>query len=671
MLLAYLFVTLLSVALVLMLCMPKNGVGIVGVGSIAGISCISIAACAEALLPSGSVLEFAHYTHTLFGELNITCDGLSAWFVVLVSFVFIVGSIYGIGYLNHYDRRTGQTKLHWISLLLTYIGMIVMFLTDNMILFLLGWEFMAIGSFFAVIFESEKPLVLKAGLNYFIQSHIAVLLLTTAFVWIYSVSGTLSFEGFKIFMEQASSTEALSLMALLTAGFGFKAGLIPFHTWLPYAHPAAPSHISALMSGVIVKAGIYGIIRFGSYFMLRDDSTTTIIGIGLLLLGVLSGLFGIINAAVHRDFKRMLAYCTIENVGIITMGIGVGFIGYGEGNHFVANLGLCAALLHTVNHAIFKALLFFGAGNVYVATHTRNMEELGGLAKVMPKTAITFLIGALAIGGLPPFGGFVSELVLYFSFIKGFTMSNLGVPVAMVLSGACLAVIGGLSMLAFTKSFGVIFLGEERKQHTHLPHEASKVMLIPGYILIGAIVLIVIFASQLFVTVSNMTTSLYGLKLMGDEINQMIRFTDMLGSLSMILIAFGALVAGLIYIRRTILKKRSVTYSGTWGCGYMRPIKGIQYTSKSFARTMIDLFKILLPSSTRYKEITTEEIFPKDRGHMTSDSDFFEKRVINPATGGLLHGLDKFQFIQNGNLQLYIVYGLAWIIVLILTMAFI
>lgn len=671
MLLTYVFLVIVAVTMLLIFILPKRGIGVIGATSVVLLSGVSIVTCLKTILSNGSGGVISHFDHSMFGAIDVVCDGLSAWFVLLVSLLFAIGVIYGVGYLSKYDKRVGQTKLHWQTLMLTYVGMVVMMLTNNMVVFLIGWEIMAVGSFFAVIFENDRPLVLKSGINYFIQSHIAVLMLTAAFVWVYSKSGVLTFEGFKVFMTEASSKEIYVMMFLLVGGFGFKAGLVPFHSWLPYAHPAAPSHVSALMSGVIVKAGIYGIIRFGSYMSYSQAGVATEIGIAVLAIGLISGLYGIVNAAVHRDFKRMLAYCTIENVGIIAMGIGVGYIGIGEGNHFISVLGFAAALMHTVNHALFKSLLFFAAGNVYVMTHTRNMEELGGLIKRMPRTAMLFLIGSLAIGGLPPFGGFVSELVLYYSFISGMTMSNLMVPVVMVLSGACLAVIGGASMLAFTKSFGVIFLGEPRKQLVHMPHEVGKSMLNAGFVLFVPMFLIIVFSREVFEIASSISVGLHNLKFISTESTQIDAFTDLLSTLGYVLVAFLTIVLMVLYIRCKVMNRREVSYSGTWGCGYMRPIPGIQYTSKSFARSLIDLFKVLMPSTVRYKEITTEEVFPKERSHMSSDGDFVEKRVIEPTVGGLFKGLDKIQFIQNGNLQLYIVYGLAWVIIMILTMAFI
>lgn len=588
-------------------------------------------------------------------------DRLSLWFLIIVTFIFLVGAWYGRGYLQHYDQRQSQNRLHWLSFVITYIGMVILMCTSNLIIFLLGWEMMAIGSFFAVIFENEKPLVLKSGINYFIQSHIAVLLITAAFCRVYAITDRLDFEAVQTYLSQASNTEVYIFMLVLVAGFGFKAGLIPFHSWLPHAHPAAPSHVSGVMSGVIVKAGIYGIVRFASLM----SGGQTRLGVTILVLGVMSGLYGIVNAAVHSDFKRMLAYCTIENIGIISMGIGVGLIGIGTQSAVLAVLGFTGALLHTLNHALFKALLFFGAGNVYVATHTRNMEELGGLIKMMPHTALIFLIGSIAIGGLPPLSGFVSEFVIYGSFLNGFQVDGLAIPVLMVLSGAILAVIGGISMLTFTKSFGVVFLGTQRMQHHSLVHEVNKQMLYPAYALLVPIIVISLFPTLFFDIAAGISEITFDVNIGAAAAGNIAGFSEIVGQVAQGFLLFVAIIGVVVAIRFKIVKSHSVSVTNTWGCGYAQPIKGIQYTSKSFARTLADLFRSILPTSSRYNALTTEEIFPKDRGQMSSDSDFFEKRIIAPLTNGLISILHKLQFVQNGNLQSYIVYGLGYILLLV------
>ena len=595
------------------------------------------------------------------GQTVFAPDYLSMWFIAIVTLIFLVGAWYGKSYLAHYDQRAGQMRLHWTSYVLTFVGMLVLMCTRNLIIFLLGWELMAIGSFFAVIFENEKPLVLKSGLNYFIQSHIAVLLLTGAFCRVYATTGAIDFSGVSFYLSQASNKEVYLFMLILVAGFGFKAGIVPFHSWLPHAHPAAPSHVSGVMSGVIVKAGIYGIVRFASLM----SSMQVQLGATILILGVVSGLYGIVNAAVHRDFKRMLAYCTIENIGIICMGIGVGLIGWGTDSAMIATLGFAGALLHTLNHALFKALLFFGAGNIYVSTHTRNMEELGGLIKQMPQTAFIFLIGSVAIGGLPPLSGFVSEFVIYNGLLQGLNADGLAMPVLMLLSGIALAIIGGVSMLAFTKSFGVIFLGTPRTQLHSIPQEVNKPMLWPAYILLAPIAILMLCPSVFFDIAAQIAEFTFNVKIGASAAGNIAGFSETIENVTIGFLFFVAIIAIVAFIRFRMVKSLPMHESNTWGCGYARPIRGIQYTSKSFAHTLASLFRGILPTNSRFSALTTEEIFPKDRSHVSFDSDMCEKRIINPLTFSITRGLSKLQFVQNGNLQRYIVYGLGYILLLV------
>lgn len=665
--LLYIFIAFLLVGLILTVA-RKRLAAIFGIVSIVG---MAVAACIMALqcficnhAPSSYIFE-----HPYFGQFHVACDGLSAWFVLIISVIFIVGTFYGRAYLKHYSAPPAQHAFHWLSVIVTFAGMMILFTTDNLIIFLVGWEMMAIGSFFAVIFENERAEVLRAGINYFIQSHIAVLLITAAFGWAYSRSGALSFSAIAEFMRTATDGEAFALMMMLVAGFGFKAGLIPFHSWLPHAHPAAPSHVSAMMSGVIVKAGIYGILRFGS-FLTISSSVQVHCGVAILLLGILSALYGIVNAAVHRDFKRMLAYCTIENVGIIAVGIGLGFIGLGNNMPSMALLGFGGALLHTLNHALFKALLFFGAGNVYVSTHTRNMEQLGGLVKSMPQTAVIFLLGSIAIGGLPPFGGFISEILIYSGFLQGFAIEGLAMPVLMILSGGALAIVGGVSMLAFTKSFGVIFLGTPRKKLQHgEPQEVSPAMLAPAFALLLPIIAVILFPERLFSATAAIASQMFRCNLATADIAGYSQIFTVLSGLSKAFLILLIIVMLVMAIRRAVSTHRPITISNTWSCGYERPIKGIQYTSKSFARTLIDFFKIILPSRSDFEELRRDDIFPVNRKHSSSDGDFWETRLVAPANAKLLSFLGLFKFIQNGDLQRYIVYGLFYTLLLVASVA--
>lgn len=639
-------------------CAPRNW----GVVLVAALSLVGVAL---GVVSFTEPVALETFQHPVFGRVVFSCDQLSSWFLLIVCGVFFLGAFYGRGYLSHYNATRAQETLHWLMTIVTLAGLIILLTTNNLIVFLLGWEMMAIGSFFAVIFEYDHPQVLKAGLNYFIQSHIAVLLITIVFVWSMVVSGSTTFDGLARFFATSSSTVQIVAMAMLIAGFGFKAGFVPFHSWLPLAHPAAPSHISALMSGVIVKAGIYGIVRFGS--MLSGAESQLPIGVTLLVIGVVSGLYGIFNAAEHRDFKRMLAYCTIENVGIIAMGLGLGFIGLGVDNGVLAVLGFGGALFHTLNHAIFKALLFFGAGNVYVSVHTRNMEELGGLGKMMPYTAVLFLVGSLAIGALPPFGGFVSEFLVYNGFLSGFGLGSVALSVLMALSGCALAVIGGVSMLAFTKTFGVIFLGSPRKKLSHEAHEVGKSMLWPAFALVVIVVAVMLFPAHLVSHLFSVSIALFCRSVSPevlDSLNSAVAVSQTLGRAMLIL---SLIIVLFLLVRSLVSKNRTEETGPTWGCGYKKPIDAIQYTSKSFAKTLLSMCHSLLPSTSRFTPITTEEIFPTNRTHMSVDLDLVDEKVVEPMTSNLLASLKHFQFIQNGMLQRYIVYGLGYVVLLIAT----
>ncbi|MDX9696445.1 MAG: proton-conducting transporter membrane subunit, partial [Bacteroidales bacterium] len=412
---------------------------------------------------------------SLIGEIPIRIDSLSAWFILIINFTGITGVFYGLGYMKSYSDQKPNLTLHWLLYLLFHSSMLWVCMVQNSIVFLIVWELMSLSSLFLVIFDHQNSKTLKAGLNYLVQMHIGVALLTVAFIWVYLSTGSLDFAAIAQFFQTHSN---IWLFLLFFIGFGIKAGFIPFHSWLPHAHPAAPSHISGVMSGVIVKLGIYGIFRMITFLQ------TDFLILGELILGVsvMTGLYGIINSAVHRDFKKMLAYCTIENIGIIGIGIGLGLIGLGNGNNILVILGFGGALLHTLNHSLFKSLLFFSAGSVYQQTHTRDMEKLGGLIRNMPQTAFLFLIGALAIGGLPPFNGFVSEFILYKGMLEGISSSNMYHVILIIIAFAGLSTMGGLSILVFTKSFGTIFLGSPRTELHHTPAEVSLLMRVPQFV---------------------------------------------------------------------------------------------------------------------------------------------------------------------------------------------
>lgn len=594
----------------------------------------------------------------VFGNVAIHIDALSGWFILIINFTCINGAIYGVGYMKAYDQQRANLSLHWVLFLLFQSSMLGVCIVQNGLAFLIVWEIMSITSFLLVIFEHQNKKTLQAGINYLIQMHIGVLFLSTAFIWVYFTEGSLEFSAIEHFF--ASHTN-LWLFLLFFVGFGIKAGFIPLHSWLPHAHPAAPSHISGVMSGVIVKLGIYGIFRM--VFLLKKDFA--ILGECIISLSVLTGLYGILNAAVHRDFKKMLAYCTIENIGIIGMGIGLGLMGIGNDNGLLAILGFTAAMLHTLNHSLFKSLLFFAAGSVYQQTHTRDMEKLGGLLRKMPQTGLFFLIGGLAIGGLPPFNGFVSEFLLYSGILLGIKSIGISYISLMIFSLAGLAMIGGISMITFTKSFGTIFLGSPR---THLRHEAREVelsMRIPQYGIIVMMLSIGIFPQFYIRIIYGIISTIFPATSSANALMpvQLLHSISCVGIYSVVFIVLATLV---YLLRNNLLRKRPVAKDSTWSCAYPLATPTMQYTGKSFTKSLAKLLNFVVLEKKKYKEIFPVEVFPAERKYSSHFSDLFETKIINGLVSRLIYSLNYFQFIQNGKIQMYILYGVFFIVLIFL-----
>lgn len=590
------------------------------------------------------------------GTIPFRIDTLSAWFMLIINLISTAGILYGIGYLKAYKPLRSIITVHWVFFLLFQSSMLWVCMVQNSIAFLVAWEIMSISSMFLVLYEHTDPKVLKAGINYMVQMHLSVVFLTIAFIWVYFQTGTFDFKGMGVFFGANAN---IWLFLLFFAGFGLKAGFIGLHTWLPHAHPAAPSHVSGVMSGVIVKMGIYGILRVITF--VKTDFI--VLGEVVLSVSVLTGLFGIMNAAVHRDFKRMLAYCTIENIGIIGIGIGLGLIGLGRSNHLLAFLGFGGALLHVLNHSLFKSLLFFSAGAVYQQTHTRDMDKLGGLAKKMPQTAVLFLIGSIAIGGIPPFNGFISEFIIYLGLLNGLESSNIAEITLMILSFAGLSIIGGISILTFTKTFGTIFLGAQRQPLHHEPKEVYGIMLLPQYIVVGFMLLVAFLPGYFMQLMSRVVVGVFP-DMNGAATAGLYHYTSVMQHISLYSLLF-IVFAGLIYLLRSrISAAKEISYDQTWGCGYVAPTPKIQYTGKSFSKSLGKLFHFLLIEKKTYSELKSDEIFPKTRKYTSYYLDFFEQRLINPVTERLQYLIDLFKFVQNGKVQAYVLYGILFVVII-------
>ena len=604
---------------------------------------------------AGQSLQFTFPGSLVTGPVNLRIDALSGWFILIINFIFITGAFYGLFYMKAYQKQTNNISLHSVVFILLHTSLISLCAVQNSIVFLITWEIMALSAFMAVMFEHEKMATHKAGLNYLIHSHVSILFMMFGFIWVALKTGSYDFNALTEYTSQSSGATGLVLFLCFFIGFAIKAGFVPFHTWLPYAHPAAPAHISGIMSGVMIKIGIFGILRMIT--IIKVDYYA--IGLIILAFSVISGLYGVMLAIMQHNLKRLLAYHSIENIGIIGMGIGIGCVGLGTGNYLLASLGFAGGLLHTLNHSLFKSLLFFTAGNVYQATHSLHIDHLGGLIKKMPQTALLFLIAAIAISGIPPFNGFISEFLIYSGFYYWMQGSLMGPLLAIIFSVLALVLIGGLAMLCFTKAFGIVFLGTARKKFKHEVKEVPFLQLLPLYLIVFFIVVIGVFPQLFMNALSQPVTIMAGLPPFGN-----LSFPDKTAGLIepvmwglWIFILIGITIFG---VRRLVMQKRKVSVETTWGCGYVVPTEKLQYTASSFVRPYSKLFRPFLQSSKMQKEI--KGIFPSGGSFETHIYDRIEKYFIDNPIAAYKSLLGRFLFLQNGKLQFYILYGIIFIV---------
>ncbi|HEY9490311.1 MAG TPA: proton-conducting transporter membrane subunit, partial [Chryseosolibacter sp.] len=517
------------------------------------------------------------------------------------------------------------------------------------------WEIMSVSSFLLVMFDYTRFATLKAGMNYLVQAHIGVTFLSLGFIWVWIAEGAFDFVAIGSFMEKGN---ALWLFILFFIGFGIKAGFIPLHTWLPHAHPAAPAHVSGIMSGVMVAMGIYGLLRVTTYL----TTNLSLIGGSVLVISAATAFYGVISAAIHRDYKRILAFSTIENIGIIGMGIGIGLIGKQMGEHTLLFLGFGAALLHALNHSLYKPLMFYSSGNLYHLTNTRNIEQLGGLIRKIPFTGFFFLCGSLAIAGLPPFNGFVSKFLLFSGFLAGMNIESFQLNIFMIAGVLTLALVGGISTLAFTKSFSVIFLGTPRRPLKYQPPERFNTGHLPLFILLFLMLLIGLSPG---VTLTTLGHIVY---LWDNSLPQNAIALTLSAPLSGIGLAslFVILLTGFVYTIRTLaVSNRVIQTTPTWACGYAARNRRMQYTGKAFSKSLAKLFAFITNEEKKYTEIPPTTIFPPNRSYESSYAEYFEKHFINKACHQLLNLMNRFSFIHNGRVQYYILYGFIFMLILI------
>jgi len=621
------------------------------VGTASAVAASLVGAVASlAALRGGTSLVWRARVALPLGEWRVGIDPLSAFFALCICVVSGLAAVYGAGYLHAYfgKRRIAPAVVCFNLLLAAMLGVV---LARDAVLFLLAWEAMSLSSFFLVTFDNDRDDVRRAGTTYLIASHVGVILLIALFALLARAAGTFDFAAMKpIAIAAAGLSNVAFLLAL--GGFGTKAGFWPVHIWLPDAHPAAPSHVSAVMSGVMIKMGIYGLLRVLPFL----GPPRAWWGGVFILVGTVSGVVGVLHALAQHDLKRMLAYCSVENVGVIALGMGLGLLGQRYGNPALATLGYAGALLHTLNHGLFKGLLFQGAGSVLHGSGTRHLESLGGLYRRMPATATAFLVGSVAISGLPPLNGFVSEWLIYLgAFRAGATLPATGAVMALVTLPA-LALIGGLAGACFVKVFGVVFLGEARSDHARHAHEVGLAMRAPMFAAAVACLAIGLWPAGALALVAPAAVNLSGAALPA--------YLGPLFNISLLATVLVALIAALALLRARLLKSRPLTQAATWGCGYPHATARMQYTSTSFADPVLAPFSSAL--RIRNAGGLPDGIFPAEAHYEKHVGDMAGERVLLPAWRRFLRTAHRLKVIQHGRMQLYLVYILATLVALVL-----
>lgn len=599
---------------------------------------------------------FWQYPWALFqNSLSLHLDALSAFFLLPIVLLSILACLFGKSYLAKHAHGLHLGRI-WSTTFLLIFSMISVVLANNSIFFLVVWELMSLSSFFLVIYQAHEESSRKAGWLYLSLTQIGTVFIIANFFLLAKETGSFDFAQ----MALATKSSQLSTLAFFLAliGFGTKAGMMPLHIWLPEAHPKAPSHVSALMSGVMIKTGIYGILR-----------TLTLVGpvqnswaITLMVIGALTGIISVIFAITQKDIKRLLAYCSVKNIGIILIGMSLGLWGLNLNNPLLTLMGFSAALLHILNHALFKGLLFLSAGSVISSTHTQDMEEMGGLGKFMPITSANFLFGSIAICGLPPLNGFISEFFIYLGSFQALSPARSWNNLPFILTILSLALIGGLAVICFSKAYGIIFLGAPRKKLEVTPHENNWEMTLPQSFLSLLCLLIGLFPFYAFALLKSPLQVLCKNRIELPSFESMNSTLNLMGLAALIFLAF---LVALYFIRRHIIQKNPYEQTETWGCGYTQPTARIQYTGSSFVQMLSDHFDFILRGKRKLPQIN--DLFPGKTEFQSEFDDSVSDQVYKPVYHGLEKILRRLTGLQHGVLNVYVLYI---VLTLVLLLAF-
>lgn len=581
-------------------------------------------------------------------------DPLTLLFLAVIGLVCAPSAIFSIGYLR--GETKGKNLLAWVILAIFVLSMCLVVISGNLFTFLVSWELMSLFSYFLVVFEHTREKSLRAGIIYLVMTHIGTACLMAAFFLLYTCAGSFDFYTVKQAALALSPQTRNVIFLLLFLGFSTKAGVVPLHIWLPYAHPQAPSHISSIMSGVMIKIAVYGMIRF---FLTLLGFGPSWWGMFILAFAAVSCLIGVIYALMDHDIKKLLAYSSIENIGIILLGVGAAILFANNGVMTVAVFSLYAGLYHLVNHALFKGLLFLCAGSIVKGAGIRDMEKLGGLIKTMPLTALFFLIGAMGISALPPFNGFVSEWLIFQAFFGGILQSQGWIRTSMFLSAAVLALTSGLAAACFVKAFGITFLAMPRSQYAEEAEEASWTMKAGMGILAAAVILFGIGAGVIGPIIYRVAQYSLGISepvvsfrwfAVEAPLNQGVLLSPLVAAL-LLLFSLGGFWTYLKLARRA----KNVYYN-TWDCGYYSLDSRTEYSGTAFSKPFRIAFGFFLFPYRKIEKIRDSFYHVRTFTYETHTTPVFEKHFYRPLLKfvyGIALGMRK---LQPGIIHIYILY---------------
>jgi formate hydrogenlyase subunit 3/multisubunit Na+/H+ antiporter MnhD subunit len=620
-------------------------------GAVLG-SAVGLAAVGPFLL-GGPAAELVLGWSEPVGAFRLRLDPLAAFFQLALFAVAIPASLYGAGYMGrHVGRRPLASFFFFFDLLLASISLVLA--AADAVLFLVAWELMTVAAFVLVTFEDEQPHVRRAGFTFLVASHLGTACLVALFLLLGRGAGGFDFARFEALRASGSAAPAL-LFGLGLVGFGTKAGLVPLHVWLPEAHPAAPSHVSALLSAVMIKTGVYGLLRVLGFL---PGAT---VGHGLVLggIGLASAVAGITMAMGQGDLKRALAYSSVENVGLVVLGIGMGVVGNAAGLPVLAALGFGGALLHVWNHALMKGLAFMGAGTLVHAARTQDLERMGGLLARLPVSGSLLLVGAAALAAVPPLAGFASEWLLYIGLLSGAGAAAGAGPLLAYLAVAILALVGALATIAFTRIVGVALLGAPRSPGAEGAREVPPLQWAPLVLLAAGCLLFGLFPAWPLRGVAPAAVQVGGA-----HVAAVLAPSAALAAPPVALaLALLALAAGLAVLASRLRSSRPAGASETWGCGFVRPTPRMAYTASSYAQLLLSglVPRALQP---RVRLVPPRGVFPGPSSLRTEAQDPARTRLFDPLFRGLGDRMSRLRRLQAGRLNLQLLYTLVTLLAL-------